>query len=139
MIGIIPVFLASYVLGMLFDWVPHTPTRQQGRYQNTRSYLFPGLKYLTLGQNYHHIHHLYPRVSWYHYERVFNLIRPELEANNAPIETLFLKIVSSELPSFAKSTHASEPAVSMALINSPFMLRVFIKKRTMPSPLPSKI
>jgi len=109
MIGIIPVFLASYVLGMLFDWIPHMPTRQQGRYQNTRSYLFPGLKYLTLGQNYHHIHHLYPRVSWYNYEHVFNLVRPQLEANNAPIETLFSNTFSSELAGFGKSTHASEP------------------------------
>ena len=69
-VGIIPIFLSSYILGMLFDWIPHTPTRQQGRYQNTRSYIFPGLKFLTLGQNYHHIHHLYPRVSWYHYQRL---------------------------------------------------------------------
>ncbi len=106
MVGIIPVFLASYVLGMLFDWIPHMPTRQQGRYQNTRSYLFPGLKYLTLGQSYHHIHHLYPRVSWYHYARVFNLIRPELEAKNAPIETLF----SREKPGFGESVYAREPS-----------------------------
>ena len=106
MVGIIPVFLASYVLGMLFDWIPHKPTHQQGRYQNTRSYLFPGLKYLTMGQNYHHIHHLYPRVSWYNYQRVFKLIRPELEAKNAPIETLF----SKKLPGFGKSINALEPS-----------------------------
>ena len=110
MVGIIPVFLASYVLGMLFDWIPHKPTRQQSRYQNTRSYLFPGLKYLTLGQNYHHIHHLYPRVSWYNYERVFNLIRPELEAKNAPIETLFSNTFSKKLPGFGKSINALEPS-----------------------------
>lgn len=105
-IGIIPIFLVSFVLGMLFDWIPHKPSRQQGRYQNTRSYLFPGLKYLTLGQNYHHIHHLYPRVSWYHYQRVFNRIRPELEAKHAPIEHLFSKY----LPRFGKSPYALEPS-----------------------------
>ncbi len=105
-IGIIPAFLASYILGMLFDWIPHTPTRQQGRYQNTRSYLFPGLKFLTLGQNYHHIHHLYPRVSWYHYQRVFNLIRPALVKNNAPIEVLF----SKTQPGFGQSLNALQPS-----------------------------
>lgn len=105
-VGIIPIFLSSYVLGMLFDWIPHKPTRQQGRYQNTRSYLFPGLKFLTLGQNYHHIHHLYPRVSWYHYQRVFNIIRPTLEKNNAPIEVLF----SKTQPGFGKSVYATEPS-----------------------------
>lgn len=66
-VGVIPAFLVSFILGMLFNRVPHTPIRQQGRYQNTRSYLFPGLRFLTLGQNYHHIHHLYPRVSGYHH------------------------------------------------------------------------
>ncbi|MBV1920283.1 MAG: fatty acid desaturase, partial [Pseudomonadales bacterium] len=115
MIGIIPAFLASYILGMLFDWIPHMPTRQQSRYQNTRSYLFPGLKYLTLGQNYHHIHHLYPRVSWYNYARVFNIVRPELEANNAPIERLFAgsfseKLLSEKLPGFGRSPYAQEPS-----------------------------
>ncbi len=105
-IGIIPAFLTSYILGMLFDWIPHKPNRQQGRYQNTRSYLFPGLKYLTLGQNYHHIHHLFPRVSWYNYEQVVDLVRPELEDNNAPIEKLFSRRV---LPGFGKSIHALEP------------------------------
>lgn len=105
MIGIIPVFLGSYVLGMLFDWIPHMPTRQQGRYQNTRSYLFPGLQFLTMYQNYHHIHHLYPRVSWYNYARVFNIIRNDLEAKNAPIEELF----STTQPGFGKSINALEP------------------------------
>jgi ferredoxin-NADP reductase len=106
MVGIIPIFLSSFILGMLFDWIPHTPTRQQSRYQNTRSYLFPGLKFLTLGQNYHHIHHLYPRVSWYHYQRVFNLIRPTLVKNNAPIEVLF----SKTHPGFGESVYAKEPS-----------------------------
>lgn len=104
-IGILPVLLASFILGMLFDWIPHKPTRQQGRYQNTRSYLFPGLKILTLGQNYHHIHHLYPRVTWYHYQRVFNRIRPALEAKHAPIEHLY----SANLPRFGKSPYIQTP------------------------------
>ena len=111
MIGIIPAFLTSYILGMVFDWIPHMPTNQQGRYQNTRSYLFPGLKYLTMGQNYHHIHHLYPRVSWYNYARVFDVIRPELEAKNSPIEHLFSgKLFSNKLPGYGKSPYAQEPS-----------------------------
>lgn len=106
MVGIIPAFFSSYILGMLFDWIPHTPTRQQTRYQNTRSYLFPGAKLITLGQNYHHIHHLYPRVAWYHYDKVFAQIRPELERQQAPIEALF----SSELPGLGQSPYARQPS-----------------------------
>lgn len=107
-IGVLPLFLVSFVLGMLFDWIPHTPARQQGRYQNTRVYLFPGLNILTLGQSYHLIHHLYPRVSWYHYKRVFNAIRGELESKSAPIETLF----SSNAHRFLCAPEAQMPVTS---------------------------
>ncbi|MCL6415715.1 fatty acid desaturase [Aestuariirhabdus sp. Z084] len=101
MLGVVPLLISLYVLAMLFDWIPHTPSKHQGRYRNTRIYRAPGLKYLTLGQNYHLIHHMYPRVPWYHYERVFHEVRPELEANNAAIENLvphFLKAPSSYGP-----------------------------------------
>jgi ferredoxin-NADP reductase/fatty acid desaturase len=107
MVGILPIFISSYVLAMLFDWIPHKPSNQQGRYQNTRTYLFPGLRWLTLGQSYHHIHHLYPRVSWYNYHKVFDLIRPELEANNSPIESL---IPFDGQPGFGKSPNVLEPS-----------------------------
>lgn len=102
---VLPPLLASLFLGVIFSWIPHMPGRQQGRYQNTRTYLFPGLKYLTLAQNYHHVHHLYPRVPWYHYERVFHLIRREMEANQAPIEKLF----SKDTPGLLQSPFASHP------------------------------
>ena len=79
---------------------PEEARQQTGIFFVTEVTLFPGLKFLTLGQNYHHIHRLYPRVSWYHYQRVFNLIRPALVKNNAPIEVLFSqetgKMVSSD-------------------------------------------
>jgi ferredoxin-NADP reductase/fatty acid desaturase len=110
MVGIIPALLASYILGMFFDWIPHMPTRQQSRYQNTRSYLFPGIQLISLGQSYHHIHHLYPRVPWYNYGRVFRLILPELKANNAPIESLFANTLGSEYDCFGRSPNATEPS-----------------------------
>ncbi len=119
MLGVLPAFLASFVLGMLFDWVPHQPGGQQNRYQNTRTYLFPGLRFLTLGQNYHHIHHLYPRVNWYAYHRVFDVIRPELERQQAPIEALkpwplrlspFRHNQKQTLPGYGKSDFAHQPS-----------------------------
>lgn len=85
----IPATLAAFVLAMLFDWIPHTPNTQQNRFQNTRIYLGPALNFLTLGQNYHLIHHLNPRIPWYRYKNIFILVRRELEDNNAPIESLY--------------------------------------------------
>ncbi|MBE9549585.1 MAG: fatty acid desaturase [Proteobacteria bacterium] len=104
-IGFIPVLLGSFVLGMVFDWIPHHPTHQQGRYQNTRVYMFPGLSILTCGQNYHLIHHLYPRVPWYNYQRVFTQLEPELRSKNAPIEQLF----TGSLPGIFKAPSAHQP------------------------------
>jgi len=105
LIGFIPVLLGSFLLGMVFDWIPHHPTRQQGRYQNTRVYLFPGLKFLTCGQNYHLIHHLYPRVPWYNYQRVFEQLEPELRSRNAPIEQLW----TGSLPGIFEASSARQP------------------------------
>jgi len=98
----IPTVIAALVLALLFDWIPHTPMLHQGRYHNTRVYLGCGLNAITLGQNYHLIHHLYPRVPWYKYRQVFKLIRPELEKKEAIIEDLF----SGKNPGLFKSKNA---------------------------------
>ena len=86
---VLPVVLASFILAMLFDWIPHRPNIQQSRYQNTRIYLAPFVSMVTLGQSYHLIHHLNPRIPWYAYRRVFDQFKQELENNDAPIENLF--------------------------------------------------
>jgi len=69
-----------------------------------------------LGQNYHLIHHMYPRLPWYKYQEVYNQILPYLEANGAPIED----IVGGIRPGFMKSPNANNlldggKAVNMVL------------------------
>ncbi len=91
---VLPVILASFILAMLFDWIPHRPNIQQSQYQNTRIYLAPFANVLTLGQNYHLIHHLNPRIPWYAYKDAFSQFRDELKSNDAPIEEL----VAGQLP-----------------------------------------
>lgn len=80
-----PAMLASGLLAFAFDWLPHQPHDVQGRFRDTRVVLFPGLETLLLGQNYHLIHHLYPRVPFYNYRDCFEATRDELEAEGAPI------------------------------------------------------
>ncbi|MEM9071928.1 MAG: fatty acid desaturase [Myxococcota bacterium] len=84
-VWLLPAFLASGVLAFLFDWLPHHPHNVQGRYRDTRAIPIPGLGVPTLGQNLHLIHHLFPRVPFYRYHRVFALLRPRLEEKKAPI------------------------------------------------------
>ena len=82
---LVPGILATGLLAFLFDWLPHVPHRARGRYRDTRVILGWGLTGPMLWQNYHLIHHLYPRVPFYRYARLFDELRPELEEKGAPI------------------------------------------------------
>jgi ring-1,2-phenylacetyl-CoA epoxidase subunit PaaE len=96
---IIPLIMTLFVIVLFFDYIPHHPHKSQDRYHNTR--IFPGklMNILLLGQNYHLIHHMYPRLPWYKYQEVYHKILPDLEANGAPIEDVFGGI----RPGFLKS------------------------------------
>lgn len=84
--AVVPNLIAVVLLVAFFDYIPHFPHKALGRYQNTRIFESRWLNLLLLGQNYHLIHHMYPRVPWYLYQTVYRRIRPDLEANAAPIE-----------------------------------------------------
>jgi len=102
--ALIPVGVALFFLVMFFDYVPHHPHKSLGRYQNTRIFEGRVLNVLLLGQNYHLIHHLYPRLPWYQYEGVYKNILPELERNGAPIES----VGSGERARFMQSPMANK-------------------------------
>ena len=84
--AVIPTLIAVFLLVMFFDFIPHHPQASLDPYHNTRIYPGPLMNVALLGQNYHLIHHLYPRVPWYKYQSLYRDIRPELEAKGAPIE-----------------------------------------------------
>ena len=98
---LLPTVIAVFLLVMLFDYVPHHPHKSQDPFQNTRIYPSRLLNIVLLGQNYHLIHHLYPRVPWYKYKEVFARTKPYLEERGAPIE-----IFGSDTAGFMKSPRA---------------------------------
>jgi fatty acid desaturase len=85
---LLPAWLASGLLALAFDWLPHQPHGELGRWDNARVILGRGLNVLMLGQNYHLVHHLWPRVPFYRYGRVFHESRAELESHGAEIVEL---------------------------------------------------
>lgn len=85
---IYPAVIAQAFLAITFDWLPHHPHEEQSRYLNTRIFDIPGLSFLFLGQNYHLIHHLYPRIPFYDYEKTFFNIKEELDEEGADIVSL---------------------------------------------------
>lgn len=78
--------LGTLILVFAFQWLPHVPFGDGGRYTNTRITLFPGSTWLLLGQDHHLIHHLYPSIPWYRYRAAFGELRPLLEAKGARIQ-----------------------------------------------------
>lgn len=80
-----PALVVGLALGLFFDYLPHRPFQSQERWTNARVYPSPVLNLLILGQNYHLVHHLWPSVPWYHYQRVYHAMRPALEAHGSPL------------------------------------------------------
>ncbi len=103
-LAIIPIVIAIFFLIMFFDYIPHRPHKSLARYQNTRIYGGRILNMLLLGQNYHLIHHMYPRLPWYKYQEVFIKTKSELESHGAPIE----KADSGFQSGFMKSSNANK-------------------------------
>lgn len=69
--------IAVGILGVCFDWIVHHPHGDQTLLGGTRVFAARkgwkrhALKAALLGQNYHLIHHIYPRTPFYRYDRVF--------------------------------------------------------------------
>jgi fatty acid desaturase len=82
---LVPALTAMTFLAFIFDWLPHHPHDEQTRFLDTRVILFPGLTFPLLWQNYHLIHHLYPRVPFYRYTACFRDVRPLLQERGSPI------------------------------------------------------
>jgi fatty acid desaturase len=84
----VPGWLATALLALLFDWLPHHPHTVQGRYTDTRAIPSRVLEVLLLGQNLHLVHHLWPSVPWYRYGVVFREAEHALRAKGSPIVDL---------------------------------------------------
>lgn len=86
----IPTRLAGLILNIFFQWLPHQPFDRSERYLNTRISLWPGATVLTLQQNLHLMHHLWPSVPFYNYARLYERLRPVLIARGSRIEGLMI-------------------------------------------------
>lgn len=81
-----PTRLALLILNIFFQWLPHYPFDRTDRYGNTRISLWAGGTVLTLQQNLHLMHHLWPSVPFYNYARLYRALRPVLIAEGSRIQ-----------------------------------------------------
>ena len=92
------LFVVGWMLGAIvllysFAYLVHRPHEHEGRYENTSTILVPGLlhtplTWLWMFQNYHSIHHLYPRVPFYKYAELYAEIEDVLLAKGTPVYRL---------------------------------------------------
>lgn len=80
-----PALVVGITLGLFFDYLPHRPFEERDRWKNARVYAHPLLNLLIMGQNYHLVHHLWPSIPWYKYERAYHATKPLLESKGSPL------------------------------------------------------
>ena len=99
----IPTRLAALMLRIFFSWLPHYPFDRTERYLNTRISLWPAGTALTLQQNLHLMHHLWPSVPFYNYARLYRRLRPALIGNGSPIQGLMVGRYAKDLATTSES------------------------------------
>jgi beta-carotene hydroxylase len=92
------MFVVGSLLGLialiyLFAYIVHRPHTAVERYLDTSTIVLRGpannlLTWCWLFQNYHSIHHLFPKVPFYKYKALFEEIEPIMRAKGAPIYEL---------------------------------------------------
>ncbi len=86
--------VGNAVLVTLFAWSVHHPHSEQARMQTTTVYqaragLDTLMAWLWVYQNYHAIHHLYPKVPFFRYRSVYRALESYLLNCGVPVRRVF--------------------------------------------------
>jgi beta-carotene hydroxylase len=84
----LPHHIGYTYLQVYLSWAPHHPAEETSRYRQTRSFKAAVGNILSLGMQYHIVHHLHPRIPFYRTGRAYWEMRPLLEARGARVEEL---------------------------------------------------
>lgn len=79
----VPLAIVGWELGLFFDYLPHRPFQERDRWKNARVYPSRILNLMIMGQNYHLVHHLWPSIPWYNYEKAYFATKPLLDAKGS--------------------------------------------------------
>lgn len=85
--------IGNAVLTTLFAWIVHHPHSEQERMKTTTVYqgrrgLDTIMTLLWVFQNYHAIHHLYPKVPFFRYRKLYRKLESYLLAGGVPVKQL---------------------------------------------------
>jgi beta-carotene hydroxylase len=80
-----PLFLTLHFLVYTFDYLPHYPHDSTERLYSARAYGGWLAAAVHLNQNFHLIHHIWPRIPWFRYRRAYLQTRPSLAARGCRV------------------------------------------------------
>ncbi len=84
----IPKLIGETYLIYYLAWAPHHPGNEQGRYRDTRAFKSRMGNIMSMGMQYHIIHHLYPRIPLSKTPAAYREMKPILEHRGCELGTL---------------------------------------------------
>ena len=84
----LPKHMGITYIEYYLSWAPHHPGKKQGRYQDTRGFKSYVGNILSLGMQYHIVHHLYPRIPLSKTPAAYRELRPILERKGCDLGLL---------------------------------------------------
>jgi beta-carotene hydroxylase len=87
---VIAIIVGVTWLVIIFAWVVHEPFDETARYKHTNTFLtHPTVNQMVtwfwIWQNHHSVHHLFLRIPFYQYDKVFDRIESGMREREAPI------------------------------------------------------
>ena len=84
----LPHHLGYTYIQYYLSWAPHHPADETARYRTTRSFRAAAGNLLSLGMQYHIVHHLHPRIPLYRTPNAYWELKPILERRGANVQDL---------------------------------------------------
>ncbi len=75
----LPRHIATSYIQVFLSWAPHYPMEEKGRYRDTRAWRSPVGTILSMGMEYHIVHHLFPRIPLFQTGPAYRELRDLLE------------------------------------------------------------
>ncbi len=80
----LPRHIAMTYIQIFLSWAPHHPMEETGRYRDTRAWKSPVGTILSLGMEYHVVHHLFPRIPLFQTGPAYYELRALLDERGCP-------------------------------------------------------
>ena len=84
----IPRQIAGIYTPVTLSWAPHHPMKETGRYRDTRGWKSPVGTILSVGMEYHLVHHLFPSIPLNRTPAAYRKLKPLLEAEGVSLNGL---------------------------------------------------